>query len=282
MRVTPYERVAGWLVALLVLVGTAVLIMFLIWLTHVLVFTKEVPPIVPVENIAGRGDHAAGYERDIEAPGIEELEEEMEPQVEQLLEAVTDIVSTQAASLDAIQTDAVTSNAGKGVGDSRPPGPLGEGENIIPRWERWKIQYNTTTLDLYARQLDFFGIELAAAGGGRALVDYASGFSSPRPKRRQGPPDQEKRLYMVWTSGTLRRYDLQLLRRAGIPTSGRIIMQFYPKRVEDRLAALELQYARRNGRQSVKEIQQTVFGVRRSGNGYEYYIISQTYRAVPG
>ena len=47
--------------------------------------------------------------------GIEELEEETEPEVEQLLEAMTEVVSTQAASLDTMKTNVFSSNAGSGA-----------------------------------------------------------------------------------------------------------------------------------------------------------------------
>lgn len=277
-----YERVASWVIALNILVGIGVLLAFLIWLSHVMQHrTGGQATVVLVENIAGRGDHAAGFERDLEPPGMEELEDEMEPQVEQLLEAVTEVVATQAASLDTLQTPMVASSAGAGMGDSRPPGPLGEGEDIIPRSERWEIRYNSNNLQAYARQLDFFRLELGAVGGGEAQVDYAANLAQPQPTARQGPGDAEKRLYMIWTSGALRRFDRQLLEAAGVRTAGRIVVQFYPKAVEDMLARIELDYAMRNGKTSVKQIRRTVFGVRpQSPDGYEYYVISQTYRAA--
>lgn len=278
MSVSAYDIVASWLVALLFIVGFAVGLMFLIWLTTVIEFRAPQSNVVLVENAAGRGDHAKGYERDIEAPGQEELEEETEPQVEQLLEAVTDMVSTQAASLDAMATDAVSSNKGDGVGDSRPPGPLGEGDDIIPRFERWKIQYNTTSLNAYAQQLDYFKIELGAAGGGKALVDYAANFTRGG-KTRQGKGDAEKRLYMTWTSGTLKRFDKDLLKNAGVKADGRITMQFYPKEIENQIALIEHDYMTKNSpHKHVKYIKQTVLGVRKRGAGYEYYVISQAYR----
>ena len=278
LRVSPYERVSGWLTALNILVGFFVGWMFLLWLTTVLVFTKEQVEVVLVENIAGRGDHAKGYERDIEAPGIEELEEEVEPQVEQLLEAVTDMVSSQAAALDNMPTEAVTSNVGKGLGDSRPPGPLGEGDDAIPRWERWVIQYTTTSLEAYAAQLDHFKIELGAAGGGTPQVDYASDLGRPKPSRRAGDGDKERRLYFTWTAGELRKFDKKLLSNAGIKTTRRVWMQFYPANVENRLANLEMNYGKTKGHSDYREFARTVFEVRRKGSGFEYAVVSQKYR----
>ncbi len=282
MAVSAYDRAASWVIAINILLGVTVLLLFLFWLSQIITFrSEEQATVVLVENIAGRGDHAAGFERDAEPPGMEELADEMEPQVEQLLEAVTQTVSTQATALDAIETPMVSSSVGAGLGDSRPPGPLGEGDNIIPRGERWEIRYNANSVAAYAQQLDHFGIELGAVGGGQKQVDYARNLRQAVPERRQGPGDAEKRLYMLWTAGNLRRFDQQLLRAAGIDTTGRIVVQFYPANVENNLATIELAYAKANGKTSVKEIRQTVFGVRRQGSRFEYYVVSQVYRAVP-
>ena len=282
MAVSAYDRAASWVIALNILLGCAVLLAFLFWLSRIVTFTsEEQATVVLVENIAGRGDHAAGFERDAEPPGMEELADEIEPQVEQLLEAVTQTVSTQATALDAIETPMFSSSPGAGLGDSRPPGPLGEGDDIIPRGERWEIRYNANNRSAYAQQLDYFRIELGAVGGGEKQVDYALNLQKSAPDRRQGPGDAEKRLYMLWTAGALRQFDQQLLRAAGIKTTGRIVVQFYPKPVEDLLAQLEMAYANDNRKTSVKQIKQTVFGVRRQGAGFEYFVVSQVYRAVP-
>jgi len=280
MAVSAYDRAASWVISLNVLVGSAVLLAFMIWLSSVIKFGEAQSTVVLVENVAGRGDHAAGYERDVEAPGIEELEEETEPEVEQLLEAMTEVVSTQAASLDTMKTNVFSSNVGTGRGDSRPPGPLGEGDTL-PRGERWEIRYNSNSDKAYAQQLDFFKIELGAVGGGEKLVDYAARLSQARPTTRRGPGDQEKRLYMLWTGGALKQFDQGLLRKAGVKTSGRIIVQFYPPEVENQLALIE-KASFDAAKKTVREVQKTVFGVRRKGSGFEYYVISQRYRAVPG
>lgn len=287
MALSAYDRVASWIIALNVSVGCAVFLAFLFWLSRVITFSTTLPAEVELleEHIAGRGDHAAGYGRDAEPPGMEEMADAMadviEPQLENLLEAMPETVSAEAISLDSIEEPVFTTHVGKGVGDSRPPGPLGEGDEIIPRGERWEIRYNSNNIATYAEQLDSFQIELGALGGGQKQVDYALNLRKSPPDRRQGPGDAEKRLYMLWTEGNLRRFDQQLLRAAGVNTTGRIIVQFYPKSIENTLATIELAYAKANGKSSVKQIQQTVFGVRRQGSGYEYYVVSQRYRAVP-
>ncbi len=288
MKVRPYDRAAAWLIALLVILGATDSLMFLLWVSPLLGYHTEPPAIEIQLDIAGRGDHAEGYARDKEPPGVEELEEFMEPEVEMLLEAVTDVVSSTAAAWDSIASNATAPAVGSGKGDSRPPGPLGEGEDIIPEWERWTLKYNTTTVDAYAAQLDQFNIELGAIGGGFRLVDYAKNFAGSVQKR-QGKGSDEKRIYFTWAEGKLKQYDQQLLRRAGIPVSRRIVCQFIPPKLRQQLLNLELQYAAKGKDISkmtkndyvpiFKRIKKTIFGVRRTGGRYQFYVISQAYRA---
>lgn len=278
LKVSLYDQVSSMLIALIIMVGFFVTLMFLIWLTTVLIWGRAPIEVEYIEEIAGRGEAAEGYERDLEEPGEEELDELLEPQLEAALEAVTDVLSSQEAKLDALQTDATQSGYGKGRGDSRQAGPGGEGQNIIPRWERWQIKYNTTSIDAYAEQLDFFKVELGAAGGGRTRVDYARELGRPRPQTRDGTGDQEKRLYFSWKSGKLKEYDRRLLTKAGIPTARRVIMQFIPKSLENQMAGLERAAAKGK---DVTEFKRTVFGVRGKGSGYEFYVVSMQFRPKP-
>ncbi len=146
-------------------------------------------------------------------------------------------------------------------------------DETVPRWERWEIRYDSATLASYAKQLDFFKIELGAAGGGSREVDYLTKVSSSAPVSRAAPGLNETRLYMVWRGGRLQDLDRQLLTKAGVKTNGRILMQFYPKKVENELAALERKH-RKDGR--IDKIKKTIFGVRPNEAGYEFYIIEQT------
>ncbi|MDP6554766.1 MAG: hypothetical protein QGG71_08875 [Pirellulaceae bacterium] len=280
MRVSRYDQVAGMLVSLLILIGCAVGIMFVIWLTMTLVFRQAAVPIKLIENAAGRGDNPPGFERDMLAPGMEEMPELAEPQLEAALEAVTSAVSSVAASTDVLNTaSSVTSKGEGGRGDSRPPGPEGEGDNIIPRWERWEVRWVSTGIPAYARQLDFFKIELGA-GGGSPLMDYAYDLSKS-PKKRQGTSKAEKRLYMTWKGGTLQQFDRTLLGRVGIGTNNRIMFQFYPEEVEDRLAWIEKVNADKLGHLSVKEYLKTIFGVKAKGSQYEFFVAEQRFRPAP-
>ena len=121
----------------------------------------------------------------------------MEPTLQDTIEAVTDAVSSVAASLVTTDTPATATTAGTGAGDSRPPGPDGEGDDIIPRFERWQLNFTARDIGLYARQLDFYKIELGAIGGSIQGVDVASNLSASQ--YRVVKPKQ-KRLYFMWNS----------------------------------------------------------------------------------
>lgn len=273
MRVSSYDRVASMLVALLVLVGLAVLILFLIFLTTRSYPTQTAVPVI-MEEVAGRGINAAGVARDLEAPGLEELEDVMEPQVEMSLEAVTDAVTSQQAQLDQLQGEVNPNGAGGGLGDSRPPGPPGDGQDVIPRYERWEIQFESSDLKTYARQLDFFKIQLGTLAGGNKVF-YASNLSTS-PTRSEGSTEKEERMYMTWRDGSFKEADTELLTTAGVKP-GPIVMQFYDPETENLLAYLEKMYAKEK---TIGEIRRTYFGVRKKGNDFEFYVIRQEYRSV--
>ena len=313
MKVTPYDRVSSLLVSLLILVGTCVLVLFLIWLSkRVLLIATTVP--VPVEMVelleySGRGDHAAGFGRDAEL-GAGDVDEPSEAasdaNPDTSAQAMTDqmtaldnIASETAVAVDSAPSDSIFATAGpkantpsgdsygvgtgkgKGIGDSRRPGPLGEGrDDIVPPWERWEVRFTTAGLQAYAKQLDFFHIELGAMGGGSSDVDYAANLTKAKPDRRVGKPDAEQRLYMTWRdeSSPLATFDRQLLERAGINTRRRVLLQFFPKDIERLLLTLEAPQVKGHDPRSVLK---TVFGVREAGAGYEFHVVEVRYRPVP-
>ena len=186
-----------------------------------------------------------------------------------MLAAITEVASSTHASADSLVGEV---SQGQGGGDRRRAGQGGNAS--VPRWERWEVRFTSTSLSKYADQLEWFKIELAAAGGGRDKVDYASNLTKPKPTTRSAPGNYEKRLYMSYQSGALKEFDRQLLAKAGVPTQGRTLLQFYPRSVEARLAALE---KNRAGGRPLKDIRKTIFGVRKSGAGYKFEVTDQMY-----
>ena len=269
LKVSAHDRVSSFIVAMLYLVGFVVFLLFLLWLTTRPTTASQQIAVEYLDELPG-GDPALGEGRDFEEPGVEDIQDLATPETEQLLSAVTDVASTAPASSNAVAGNV---SQGQGGGDRRR---AGEGGNAsVPRWERWEVRFTSTSLSKYAEQLQAFGIELAAAGGGREEVDYASELTQSRPSVRSGDGGSEQRLYMSYRSGQLKQFDRQLLQKAGVPTQGRTLLQFYPPAAEGTLAALERQYAK--GR-PLKDILKTVFAVKNAGPSYRFEVIEQRYR----
>jgi len=277
LRTSKFDSVSSLLQALVLFIGVFVFMLFIVWWTSRLSLPMK-PMEILIENAAGRGDNAEGFERDFEPPGAEEVEALAEPTMQDTIAAVTDAVSSVAASLETTNSNASATTQGTGKGDSRPPGPEGEGEDIVPRSERWQLNFSAKNLNGYAQQLDYYKIELAAIGGTIQGVDYASQLAGT-PKIRRGQSDTEKRLYFMWaTESPLKRFDQQLLQKAGVPLSGRQMLKFLEPSLENLLANIELDYAKEKGHQSVTEIAKTVFESKPVNGGYAFVVVDQRYR----
>ncbi len=273
LGVTRYQRVSSMLVALVILLAVFVFVLFAVWLTGRILLSQTAVPVEFTELGEGTGPMGGGME--LEALSEEEIGEEtdlLEPQLQDRLAAVADAVGTRSAMLDdPTLSDAQRSGrGGGGSGDGRLPGS-GSGEGQGRHWEVRFLDRNT--LQTYARQLDFFGIELGVLMPGNQVA-YASGLSKPKPAARVGPADQEQRYYLTWRQGELQQADRELLARAGIDAQKRIILKFLPPKLEAELVALERQRAGNEADQ----VKKTYFAIRSAGEGYRFEVTDQSYR----
>lgn len=277
LQVSSYDRTSSLLIALLVMVGLLVAGLIIVYITRQLI-DLSVTQSVTLTDVASRpGDAAMGLKRDIEPPGREDAPELTEPDLPETLMALTSATTTRQAILDDVSIESdVEAGRGKGLGDSRRAGTGGEGaDERVAREDRWRIRYdNVPSQSVYARQLDFFGIELATWGQDNQ-VHYAYNLSKRPPDTRTGDPADEKRIRMAWVDGALKQADLKIAQAAGIAQYGRYILQFMPPEVESLLLKLELEYAK--GR-NVNDINMTVFIIKEVGNGYAFEVVEQKYR----
>ena len=103
-------------------------------------------------------------------------------------------------------------------------------------------------------------------------VRYVSNLSRARPTIRTGPRDTEKRYRFTWTQGTLEQADRLLFERANVEADNGAIYKFLPEELENRLAQLEKDAA------AGKPVRATVFAIKSTEGGYEFYVLRQTYR----
>lgn len=160
---------------------------------------------------------------------------------------------------------------------ARPLGDRRTDPGIVPRFKRWKIKFAAPNSQTYARQLDFFKIELGVIGSNRKSVDYASHLSKPAPTTRRAPPDDEKRLYVIQDEGNLRKLDQVLLHNVGIEATERSVMHFFPPELENHLCAIELDYGKKQNR-AIQEIVKTVFEIKPRGEGWRLQVVEVQFR----
>ena len=279
MRTNKVEQVSSLLISIALMLALAVGALFLLFLLS-MSWTRPQEMTLEVERIAGRGENAAGTERDFDPPSVDEVEQLTEPALEQTMQMVNDAIAA-IASMDTIMAnDAITGDR-NGKGDSRPPGPEGEGVDGVHRGERWELKFTARDRKAYAGQLDAFGIELAAIGGGITSIDYATNLAKS-PKGRSGTRDQEKRLFFTYvTNNALMQYDKALLQSANVNIKERTVLKFIPKETEDQLALAEKAYYidKRSKDFRISDIAKTIFECKASKSGkFEWVVIDQRYR----
>lgn len=284
LNTSKYEQASAMLTSMLMLLGVITAGMFVAWLTATIVWDRPVAEVV-LEDVGGgsSGNTMPGGEKDLEEPSPEEVKEVMveDKAADAGFEAITSMVSTAAVDLDAVDSvggsTALGSGEGTGTGDGKGRGPGGPGTSDgIPAWERWEIKFSSNDIGLYARQLDFFKVELGVAGGGIDVVDYCSNFSAAKPTKRSDIPKKEKRLFFLYKTGDLREADRTLARKAGIEVTDRVVFQFYTPEMYNLLLKLENQ---KMGKRRIIEVKKTTFGLRGSPGNWEFYVIDQQYRA---
>ncbi len=283
-----YERVASGLLAGITMVSLGVLILVFLWMS-VKLLAPPAQPIIELPNeddFGGFENGVFGESMQVDGPPMEEIAREsdlfQEPALEKVVANMVDTVALLKADLDdpSLVDDPQTGGQGGSVGDGNAPalGEGGGGKGGVRRGTRWVIRYQEGgTIEDYARQLDFFGVELGVMTASDQ-VQYAANLASPRPTSHNGTREAEKRLFFSWRDGTLQRADRELLQRAGIDTSGKSVLQFYTKNVEDQIATQEMLYLQKRypGR-DLRQVRRTFLSVVAQGNGFIFEVTDQTY-----
>jgi hypothetical protein len=282
LRVTRYDLVSSFMIAVV-----AALVVSVIWLTVVWYSNRiskpAVPPVLELIEIPGGVDDGSIDETlridspddPLDDPSLEDAPE-VETEIEEMIEHVVEL-SPEAAQQVQQQFELDVESSGKSgsvEGTGRRALGRGAGQQGMPRDQRWFVRFSDHGgLEEYARQLQFFGIELGALLEGNRLV-YLARLGSPQPVTRTvSSGGGEKRLYMTWQGGNLRRLDVQLFHKAGIDVGVGTVFHFYPPETEAMLAKSEREY--RNV--PVKQIRRTYFVVRRSGATYKFVVTRQTF-----
>ncbi|NNJ26935.1 hypothetical protein [Alienimonas chondri] len=283
MGVTGYDRVSAGVIAGVLGLIVTVTYLFIQWYMQHEFAVDTLPPMEIIQ--IGGGDENGDPDdsplleslaEEIPDPSLNELRED-EMQVEELMETVVD-VSDRAAnpSPTAVSSEASGGKAGSASGTGGRPLGFGPGDGGVPAEQRWYIAFNDQGgLEEYAKQLEFFGIELGALDTGGGTLTILSNLTAAKPKvdRKTGGGADEQRLYMIWQGGGRKQADVKLFAKAGIDASDLPILHFYPSRTEQMLLRLEQQYANR----PLRDVRRTYFEVKPGGDGYTFRVSKQSY-----
>ncbi len=139
----------------------------------------------------------------------------------------------------------------------------------------WEFVFDEVSRAEYARQLDYFKVEVAAVSDD-GLVEYIANVSRPKPDKRIGDLANDDRWHFGWKTGTLLAADRDFLAKAGISVRGKQLQHFFPNAVQVRMAELERQYQNR----PQSDILSTRFQIQpvKDGDGYEIVVVKQELR----
>lgn len=272
LKTTRYEKVTSAIVAANLVLAFAVTLLLGFWLVRVSApLLRDRFYQIETANLRA-ADQDSSRRRELATPEAQELGLD-ESSVESLVQQVA-VLAPLVADLehhDASKLSSPTPRFTASAPDARQRG----GPDVIPPWARWQIQWDVTSLEEYARQLDHFEIELGC-GGGKPLMDYACQLSTATPHVRTGRGGDEQRIYMTGRDEDVLAANRQLLAKAGIATEERVTLQFLPPSLCHDLAKREIQYAASRGH-GLSEVRRTHFAVRRHATTYEFYVVEQEY-----
>jgi hypothetical protein len=280
-RVSSYDKTSAMLVAAVIVVGALVFVLFMVWLT-LFAGRGAATPLPPITELAGNDNRPEGVADDWQPPGVDEFPEIEQPQLADALEAVTDSVSSVRAQLEKVDGDSAQMGRGPGLGDRRARGPGSGDGNIIPEWERWKIEYEAGTMAEYMDILESFDIYLGAVSQISNQILFFDNLNDSRPAMTVGTRNSPEadNLYFRNTRSRLKRWDQNKVLAGGGDVDNKIVVQFYPPAVRETLLRLEQAEYLAAGK-DLDEVRQTLFRCRAAGGGYEYYVEDISYRPKP-
>ena len=271
ITISSYEKTASLVLSLLILIGAAALVLLGIWLTSSLLRSAPSVAVQLYDEGTGVRDSGSEYDPDVVNPG-----EQVETNEMTLWEAFQ-IVDTLGASASMFSEAAVIDEnillPGGTQGDGRTQGD-GDGRGR-GRKRHWEFIFPTgITAAEYARQLDYFGIELAVLQPG-GKVAYVSKLASRTPTVRYGASETEQRYYLTWLKGELQTVERDILTRARVEHDERLILKFLPPPLEAQL--VEMEAAKAGAQRDL--VRATHFGIRPKNrtktDEYEFFVMNQ-------
>ena len=148
LQPTRQEKASGFLLAMLILLGSLTLFLLSVWLSQ-----KRPDQQRPVSRIDLRWDHdrasgstgASETAKTLEDQGTDEQALPTE-QAAELLTVVSSLVSSELTILDGEGGSPKGTGVGDEIGDGRKTGRRRPDGDVIPSWERWQIRFSAANV----------------------------------------------------------------------------------------------------------------------------------------
>ena len=282
MSETTYDIATSAQIAGALALATFVGLLIAIWLSNLLPDVQSVPIVMEAGDGGfedGSPDETLNVESPLDPTDDPSLSNEQDvSQLEQITEQVVTL-SQDAASLTqpnefSDPTGGGNPGSAEGTG-GRPYGTGGGTRGGTKREQRWFVEFaDKGDLKSYAKQLDFFKIELGSAFKDGRII-YLKKMSTSPAIREERLNSNDKRLFMNWQGGDRVQADIELFEKAGVKDAASgTVLHFYDPQTEQMLAQLELERAGR----PAEQIRRTYFQVKKAGGGYEFVVSSQKLR----
>lgn len=277
LRTTRYDKVTSALSAVVIGLVIAVVWLFIAWAG---LWRTPVETIAEFEMVDGGGYLDGSPDETLRLDAPEDLRDDpaveeapTESEVDQTLENVVELAdqaTQQVPEQSPLEPDN-TGDPGRAEGTGNRPLGFGPGTGGFPPEDRWFIVWNDNeSIDEYAKQLDFFGIQLAVIKrGGMTLV---KGLSSPAAQTTFTTVGAGQFTFTP-RGGRGLPGDRKLLEKAGVNIGDGQVRHVYPTATVGKLAAAERAYRGR----PPEQIHRTYFSVRGTLGKYEFYVTKQTY-----
>ena len=166
--------------------------------------------------------------------------------------------------------------SGRGFG-SREGGPgMGSGD-IVPEYKRWKIDYDSNSIQEYAQQLSFFSIDIGVIDENSNAIIRIRDPGGTAAVTNSNRGSEKSSLYFSHEKQRFRRWDDTLTRQNNVPLNGRFTVQFYPNPTRAMLREIEKNYLAQQGK-TLEDVRRTFFKVVPAAGGFEFQLTGMDYR----
>jgi hypothetical protein len=265
-KVSSYDRLNGWLLAVMFLLGFLVFTMFLIWVTSGKTGYKP----SGLTNLDRATMEEEGEEDDPDDPGIEDFPDVETPQLANALEAIPNAISNVLGRTAETSGSSAAQGRGRGGGTRANRG--------VPEYKRWIIQYEADSIATYANQLGFFNIDIGVFYKTVPKIVRLRNPGGAMQVIQSSREEEKKTLRYMHREARMKRWDDELARRANISLEpDGLTCQFYPDGTRQILREIEAA-ALVEAKRSLIDVRNTYFKLEPTANGFAYRVVQILYK----